>query len=892
MKRLILLLSILFTILLAIGFYYQQRSKLLPVNESIFSFVSSSTPIVLQLTLDDRLAETFENADNQAYLFTAAYLQEIKTCYRLAKNNQAIKDVIYNNNLLIAFQPQTADHIVSTYILDVSNRPLENIAGFIPSNDSLAKAPAPTDFVDTKIYHARIQADSILHYAKVGNYLIFSFQEQEVQQAIRAHLGIANFQKKQAFVNLFNRYNTKMTGIATIYINYQNFPNFVNTFIKENYFSTFTDFKQLGNFGVFSLDFSKDDWLLKGKLNYDAKNFISVFEGQQASSSYLISFVPNASMGFQDFILSDYSLFRTKLKKYYALNKTYAFNASIATQSKKLKTNIEDLINNCAGVEYLAISTGIDSAQISTDLVMMHLTQVEDFRKKILRINTLAHHAKYQAYKGRAIAKFPIPDFMQMTMGVPFANFQALHYCLLGDRLLLAPTEKQLHWYIDAYNTGNLISSSNRFKTFNANLNAQYNYLYYLPIVGNEKKCAGILNEFTATNFTKPLSWSAYDGLAYQFSFDEQKVNTLFYLSKKLQVPNSLKFLWKYRSSVAAKTAPVILPLAEPLIVFQNDSNQIQILNIAGKLIHTVAIKEALIGEIHALKQAGTYRILFNTANYLYFMDANGKAMPGFPIKLAAATDQTLSLINYQNTNEYRVFINCTNQSIWAYDLAGLPLIGWEGRRFDSIQSPIQQVRINNKDYFFLHDKNGKFYWISRKGETINSPKDSSNSTYNNPFYFVADTAEGKNRFVSTNQNGAITSVYFDGTIQQAKSGLYSKSHLFLQADVYGDSLQEQIYLDQNTLYVFNNQTNLYTYQFSNKISQAAFPLKIDANTEGLGVVSNLNNQFYMFDRRGKLMLDFPIPGNAKPSVYQTKDKAYLFILSKEGVIFTYQTQF
>ena len=233
MKRLILLLAILFTILLAIGLYYQQQSKQLPVNESIFSFVSSNTPVVLQLTLDDRLVETFENADNQQYLFTTAYLQEIKTCYRLAKNNQAIKDVVYNNNLLIAFHPQTAENVFTTYILDVSNRPLENIASFIPSNDSLAKAPAPSDFVDTKIYHARMQADSILHFAKVGNYLIFSFQEQEVQQAIRAHLGIANFQKKQAFINLFNRYNAKMTGIATIYINYQNFPKFVNTFIKE-----------------------------------------------------------------------------------------------------------------------------------------------------------------------------------------------------------------------------------------------------------------------------------------------------------------------------------------------------------------------------------------------------------------------------------------------------------------------------------------------------------------------------------------------------------------------------------------------------------------------------------------------------------------------------------
>ena len=892
MKRLILLLAILFTILLAIGLYYQQQSKQLPVNESIFSFVSSNTPVVLQLTLDDRLVETFENADNQQYLFTAAYLQEIKTCYRLAKNNQAIKDVVYNNNLLIAFHPQTAENVSTTYILDVSNRPLENIASFIPSNDSLAKAPAPSDFVDTKIYHARMQADSILHFAKVGNYLIFSFQEQEVQQAIRAHLGIANFQKKQAFVNLFNRYNAKMTGIATIYINYQNFPKFVNTFIKENYFSTFTDFNQLGNFGVFSVDFSKDDWLLKGKLNYDAKNFISVFEGQQAASSYLISFVPNASMGFQDFILSDYALFRTKLKKYYTLNRSFAFNTTIATQSKKLKTNLEDLINNCAGVEYLAISTGIDSAHIATDLVMMHLTQVEDFRKKILRINTLAHHPKYEAYKGRAIAKFPIPNFMQLTMGLPFAKFESQYYCLLGDRLLLAPSVKQLHWYIDAYNTGNLISSSNRFKTFNANLNAQYNYLYYLPIVGNEKKCAGVLNDFTASNFTKALNWSAYDGLAYQFSFDQQKVNTLFYLSKKLQVPNSLKFLWKYRSSVAASTAPIILPLAEPLIVFQDDSNQVHFLNMAGKLTKSLAIKEALIGEIRTLKQAGTYRILFNTANYLYFMDANGKAMPGFPIKLAAATDQPLSLINYQNTNEYRVFINCINQSIWAYDLAGLALIGWEGRRLDSIQSPIQQVRINNKDYFFLHTNKGKFYWISRKGELLNSPKDSSNSTYTNPFYFISDTAEAKNRFVSTNQNGAITSIYFDGSIQQAKSGPYSKSHLFLQADVYGDSLQEQIYLDQNTLQVFNLQTKLYSYQFSNKINQAAFPLKIDLNTEGLGIVSDVNNQFYMFDRRGKLMLDFPIPGNAKPSVWQSPGKAYLVILGPDGAIFAYQTQF
>jgi hypothetical protein len=47
-----------------------------------------------------------------------------------------------------------------------------------------------------------------------------------------------------------------------------------------------------------------------------------------------------------------------------------------------------------------------------------------------------------------------------------------------------------------------------------------------------------------------------------------------------------------------------------------------------------------------------------------------------------------------------------------------------------------------------------------------------------------------------------------------------------------------------------------------------------------------------MFDRRGKIMLDFPIPGNAKPSVYQSPDKAYLVILGPDGAIFTYQTQF
>lgn len=892
MKRTLLLFGILFTLLLALALYYQQKAKRRPIDESAFSFISSNTPLVLQFTMDDRLGALLENNDNPKLLLHTSYYKELQLMNQLVIANSAIKDIVNNNNLLIAYHPQGVEEIYATYLLDVSNRPLENLANFIPSNDTLAKAPAPSYFINTNIYHARIIADSVLHYAKVGSFLILSFQEQEVQQAIRAHLGIANLQQKPAFVNLLKRYQNKLSGVATVYVNYQNLPNYFHTFFNEKYFSAFATLKELGNYAVYALDFSKEDMLLKGKINYDAKDFISVFEGQQTSSSYLISFVPNNTMGFQDFILSDYALFRNKLKRYYTANKLNLFSVAMAVQSKRLKTNLEALIKNCAGVEYLAICSGIDTQKTAIDMVIMHLTQVEDFQKKILRINTLAKRAKTESYKGRVIACFPIRNFMQMTMGVPFDGFEAKYYCVLGDRLILAASMKQMKWYIDAYNNGNLISSSNRFKSFNANLNAQYNYLYYLPMVGNEQKCAAMLNEISLKKYFDKNAWSAYDGLAYQFSFEQQSVNTRFYMTKKLEVPNSLKYLWKFRGKIIAKSDPVILPATEPLVVFQDDSNNLNLVGLNGRLLKTIPIKEALIGSINVIKHAGSYHVLFNTANYIYLINNAGQAVPGFPIKLNCATNQTLSLINYGDKNDYRVFVNCQDHSIWGYDLLANKLLGWEGRRLEAIQSPIQQIRIQDKDYFFLHSSKGQFYWISRKGEILQSIKDSTSEAFNNPFYFVTDTALNKNKFVSTDQNGNLISVYFDGTIQKSGNKTFNKSHTFLQSDIFGDPQLEQIYIDQNKLQVYSQNNLLYQYQFTASISQPAFPLQIDSNTSGLGVISQTTNQFYMFDRRGKLMLDFPIPGKGRPSVYQTSNKAYMVILGPDGGIFAYQTQF
>jgi hypothetical protein len=167
--------------------------------------------------------------------------------------------------------------------------------------------------------------------------------------------------------------------------------------------------------------------------------------------------------------------------------------------------------------------------------------------------------------------------------------------------------------------------------------------------------------------------------------------------------------------------------------------------------------------------------------------------------------------------------------------------------------------------------------------------KDSANSHYYNPFYFDESPEFAKNRFVSTDQNGKIKSIFLDGRRLFKSVGTWTDSHYFLFANVVGDAKKDYVFIDNNQLMVYQDDTTVgYNYQFNTTISDQPFAFDYQNGESVLGVISRETEQLYMFNREGVLLNGFPINSSIKPSLLEVNNQKRMIVATKDGKLIYY----
>ncbi len=63
--------------------------------------------------------------------------------------------------------------------------------------------------------------------------------------------------------------------------------------------------------------------------------------------------------------------------------------------------------------------------------------------------------------------------------------------------------------------------------------------------------------------------------------------------------------------------------------------------------------------------------MLFSTRNYLYLVDRMGNFVERYPVKLRSPATCGVSVFDYDNTRDYRLFIACEDKKIYAYTKEG-----------------------------------------------------------------------------------------------------------------------------------------------------------------------------------------------------------------------------
>ena len=332
-------------------------------------------------------------------------------------------------------------------------------------------------------------------------------------------------------------------------------------------------------------------------------------------------------------------------------------------------------------------------------------------------------------------------------------------------------------------------------------------------------------------------------------------------------------------------------------IFLQDDANEIYLVNKAGRILWKQKITEQINSPVYQIDyyKNGKLQMLFSTPHYLHLIDRNGNYVERYPVRLRSTATAGMSLFDYDNNKNYRIFVPCEDKQVYVYTEEGTLISGWDFEGSDyPVNQPVNYVRIGDKDYIVFGDKY-RTYILDRKGN-IRVPVDKMipKSKKNNYSFEDKGTPENS-RIVITDTLGTIYSIYFNGKVETNSVGIFSSDHLFDFKDMDGDGERDYIFLDDNTLSVYRqDKSKMWTYTFPNNIQEAPIYFRFSASDRKLGLVDKSDQRIYLINNDGSAYKGFPLEGSTLFSIgylEYTEGTFNLIVGGRNNFLYNYSVQ-
>jgi hypothetical protein len=295
----------------------------------------------------------------------------------------------------------------------------------------------------------------------------------------------------------------------------------------------------------------------------------------------------------------------------------------------------------------------------------------------------------------------------------------------------------------------------------------------------------------------------------------------------------------------------------------------VYLLNNMGRILWKTNIKEPINSEVFQVDYFKNNKLqyLFSTQNYIHLIDRNGNYIERYPLKLPAPLTTGISVFDYENRRDYRIFAPCSDRKVYLFSIDGNTIKDWQFGKTDSyVFSPVQHFTIDDKDYLVFADSL-KTYILDRKGNVRVKVKGFFPKSHNNRF-ILDKMPKGGSRLVTTDSKGKVCFIYFDGKVETLPIGEFSENHYFDYCDVNGDGSKDFVFLDDKMLSVYKNaKTIIFSYKFNETINRKPVFYDFSGNEQKLGIVSSSENKIFLFNSNGSLYAGFPLKGRTMFSI-------------------------
>ena len=737
-----------------------------------------------------------------------------------------------------------------------------------------------------KIYLASRGKDEVC-YAVVGGMVLVSNSELYVEDAVN-QLSNPNEDEKDGaprFKNV-NRYFSAGAGL-NVFLNTTCFSDLLPLLLQKDFIAKQTNIAKWFKWGALDGEIKPSGVSFNGFVHYDGLKaaFPVAFKGQLPQDSKLDAVMPADVKSVSILALSD-------VKNYLASLETYRYGAGQIENVRKRKQEFARLFGDKLDEEWQALLKGewgkgtlsYDASRKQEEgIVVVHVKAgslarglLEKMLKSYASKSGISETSLYRSFaldKDKKVSyfKMPVPDFAGVMWGYVLGGI-ATNYVLVEDNyVVFSSSERGLQVFASDYMRRLSVRDQEWYQKLRTKLSSKSNWMYLSEIVAMlpyyEQVTKGALRELLERN---KEGMEVFSSLGLQWVCEGDMLYHTLFLSTEEVEQKQAQIMWQTRLDARMSMKPAIVVnhnTGERELFVQDEGNTIYLINDVGRILWKLPIDGKINSEVYQVDmfKNGKLQYLFSTPGHLYLIDRNGNYLPRFPLAFKSPCERGISVADYENNKNYRVFAPGADHHVYLYEVSGNFVKGWDVPKSDNdIVSKIYHFRVEGKDYLVYADRY-RLYILDRKGKERVKVSTLLNLSANTSLYLTKQNGQMKMAFMDA--NGEIVLVNFRGQVERIKGEEMIGGGMFNVEDVNNDGQDEFIYTLKNRIVVMDNKGKL-LFEKHWEDSELDFPYiyRFSARDSRIGIMDGKGERLFLLDMK-EVSKGFPIRGNSPFSI-------------------------
>lgn len=560
------------------------------------------------------------------------------------------------------------------------------------------------------------------------------------------------------------------------------------------------------------------------------------------------------------------------------MNQAFGFDAKTKFYSM-IKREIAYIAseNNDNPESGVFVACGLQS-QSSAELLLGEMVQASDVQN-------------IDDAQGIKVFHLPYDDIPYALFGDMFSNCRGEYVCCINNYMVFANSIDDIRMVVREVSLNNTMKASISHREFLGRFSTSSTIFIYYSFASGSEIMKRIFSRQYASDIESNRSEIAGNGvLGIQLKRLDDFVycNVSFGETDSKTIAGS-EIVWETNVGTSLATKPFVVrnhDTGEKEVIVQAKNNMLYLFDASGKEIWHILVDDAIksqIVQVDAYKN-GKLQYVFSTKDRIYMVDRLGNFITKFPLTLRGEATSPLSVFDYENNRNYRMFVACDDKGVYVYDVTGNLLKGWDFSGTENkVESEISHYVISGEDFIVFHDSY-KAYFVARNGssklEFLTNFKFSTNNMY-------CDVT-GAPKFVTTDENGVVRRFFKDKHQDSLKLGDFSENHSFAMKDIDADGRPDYVFADSTKLMVFSNNAKLlFEHDFGSEISAMNF-YQFGGQTR-IGVTTE-NKKLYLLNMNGTMYDGFPLDGETPFSIFEADGgSAYSLITGMKGRLINYR---